>query len=104
LYWKKFNQVLRIAIFSRPDAKRNARGGAIFAAQCAAIGTWQPHAQNALWNERINQPPKHDLLSMMAHSDATRNMDERNFLGNLILLIIGGNDTTRNSLSARSMR
>jgi cytochrome P450 len=52
-----------------------------------------------LWNERINQPPKHDLLSMMAHSDATRNMDERNFLGNLILLIIGGNDTTRNSLS-----
>ena len=52
-----------------------------------------------LWNERINQPPRHDLLSMMAHSDATRNMDERNFLGNLILLIVGGNDTTRNSLS-----
>jgi cytochrome P450 len=36
---------------------------------------------------------------MMAHSDATRNMDPRNFLGNLILLIVGGNDTTRNSLS-----
>ena len=52
-----------------------------------------------LWNERVNQPPRHDLLSMMAHSDATRNMDERNFLGNLILLIVGGNDTTRNSLS-----
>jgi cytochrome P450 len=52
-----------------------------------------------LWNERINQPPKSDLLSMMAHSDATRNMDPRNFLGNLILLIVGGNDTTRNSLS-----
>jgi cytochrome P450 len=52
-----------------------------------------------LWNERLNQPPKHDLLSMMAHSEATRNMNERNFLGNLILLIIGGNDTTRNSLS-----
>jgi cytochrome P450 len=38
-------------------------------------------------------------LSMMAHNDATRNMDPRNFLGNLILLIVGGNDTTRNSLS-----
>ena len=52
-----------------------------------------------LWNERINQPPKSDLLSMMAHSEATRNMDPRNFLGNLTLLIVGGNDTTRNTLS-----
>jgi cytochrome P450 len=52
-----------------------------------------------LWKERINQPPKSDLLSMMAHSDATRDMDPNNFLGNLILLIVGGNDTTRNTLS-----
>jgi len=52
-----------------------------------------------LWNERINQPPKSDLLSMMAHSEATRDMDPKNFLGNLILLIVGGNDTTRNTLS-----
>jgi cytochrome P450 len=52
-----------------------------------------------LWNERIEQPPKSDLLSMMAHSPATRDMDPKNFLGNLILLIVGGNDTTRNTLS-----
>jgi len=52
-----------------------------------------------LWKERIGQPPKADLISMMAHSEATRNMDPKNFLGNLILLIVGGNDTTRNSLS-----
>src|SRR5438445_9020009 len=52
-----------------------------------------------LWEERASQPMKTDLLSMMAHSEATRNMDPRNFLGNLILLIVGGNDTTRNSLS-----
>src|ERR1700753_1283543 len=52
-----------------------------------------------LGKERLNAPPKSDLLSMMAHSDATRNMDPRNFLGNLILLIVGGNDTTRNTLS-----
>jgi cytochrome P450 len=56
-----------------------------------------------LWNERLNQPPKSDLLSMMAHSEATRNMDERNFLGNLVLLIVGGNDTTRNTLSGSVM-
>jgi len=52
-----------------------------------------------LWKERINAPPKSDLLSMMAHSDATRDMDPNNFLGNLVLLIVGGNDTTRNTLS-----
>jgi cytochrome P450 len=52
-----------------------------------------------LWKERINQPPKSDLLSMMAHSDATRDMDPKNFLGNLVLLIVGGNDTTRNTMS-----
>ena len=52
-----------------------------------------------LWKERIKQPPRADLLSMMAHSEATRDMDPKNFLGNLALLIVGGNDTTRNSLS-----
>jgi cytochrome P450 len=52
-----------------------------------------------LWKERIEQPPKSDLLSMMAHGAATRDMDARNFLGNLILLIVGGNDTTRNTMS-----
>jgi cytochrome P450 len=52
-----------------------------------------------LWNERVKEPPKNDLLSMMAHNDATRDMDPRNFLGNLVLLIVGGNDTTRNTMS-----
>jgi cytochrome P450 len=57
------------------------------------------HYFSKLWKERISQPPKSDLLSMMAHSEATRDMDPKNFLGNLILLIVGGNDTTRNTLS-----
>src|SRR6187402_3334073 len=52
-----------------------------------------------LWKERTAQPPKSDLLSMMAHGAATRDMDAKNFLGNLILLIVGGNDTTRNTMS-----
>jgi cytochrome P450 len=52
-----------------------------------------------LWKERIEQPPKSDLLSMMAHGAATRDMDAKNFLGNLVLLIVGGNDTTRNTMS-----
>jgi len=52
-----------------------------------------------LWNERVNAEPKGDLISMMAHAEATRNMDQMEFLGNLILLIVGGNDTTRNTIS-----
>ena len=52
-----------------------------------------------LWNERVNAPPKTDLISMLAHSPATRNMGPQEFMGNLVLLIVGGNDTTRNSMT-----
>ncbi len=52
-----------------------------------------------LWNEKLNKPPQPDLISMMIHSDAMREIDDHEFLGNLILLIVGGNDTTRNTMS-----
>ena len=52
-----------------------------------------------LWNARVNAPPAVDLISMLAHDPATRNMGAREFMGNLVLLIVGGNDTTRNSMS-----
>ncbi|MGC1523410.1 MAG: cytochrome P450 [Steroidobacteraceae bacterium] len=52
-----------------------------------------------LWNERINSPPRTDLISMLAHGAATRSMGPAEFMGNLALLIVGGNDTTRNSMT-----
>ncbi len=52
-----------------------------------------------LWDARAAGEPGNDLVSMLAHGPATRNMGPNEFLGNLILLIVGGNDTTRNSIS-----
>ena len=52
-----------------------------------------------LWNERVNLEGGNDLVSMLAHAEATRNMPPMEYLGNIILLIVGGNDTTRNSMS-----
>ena len=51
-----------------------------------------------LWQERkVN--PGDDLVSMLAHGEETKDMEPLEFLGNLILLIVGGNDTTRNTMS-----
>ncbi|MBS0411921.1 MAG: cytochrome P450, partial [Proteobacteria bacterium] len=52
-----------------------------------------------LWNARVNAEPTFDLISMLAHGEATRDMDVHEFNGNIGLLIIGGNDTTRNTIS-----
>jgi cytochrome P450 len=52
-----------------------------------------------LWRERAAKPPGTDLISMLAHGEATKNMPPMEFLGNLVLLIVGGNDTTRNSIT-----
>jgi cytochrome P450 len=54
-----------------------------------------------LWKEREENPNTDDidLISMLAHGEATQNMSDEEYLGNLILLIVGGNDTTRNSMS-----
>jgi cytochrome P450 len=61
--------------------------------------TKMTEALGKLFNERARQAPKFDLLSMLAHNGATREMPFREFMGNLSLLIVGGNDTTRNSMT-----
>jgi len=52
-----------------------------------------------LWNERVNADPEPNLISMLAHGESTRHMTPMEYLGNVILLIVGGNDTTRNTIT-----
>jgi len=53
-----------------------------------------------LWNDRVNATEvKGDLISMLAHNPATRNMEPREYFGNVVLLTVGGNDTTRNTIT-----
>lgn len=52
-----------------------------------------------LYAERRAAPPRGDLLSIMAHSESYGEMDEQRFIGAIALLLVGGNDTTRNSMS-----
>ena len=58
------------------------------------------NAFHELWNERVNSEPRGDLISMLAHNPATRDMPMETYQGNVILLIVGGNDTTRNTISS----
>ncbi|MEM7078095.1 MAG: cytochrome P450 [Pseudomonadota bacterium] len=53
-----------------------------------------------LWHERAeNGQAGNDLVSMLARGEATKDMEPMEYLGNLVLLIVGGNDTTRNSIT-----
>ena len=52
-----------------------------------------------IFERRKTEPLQSDLISILAHGEATKHMPPNEFLGNILLLIVGGNDTTRNSIS-----
>ncbi|HEV2533638.1 cytochrome P450 [Phenylobacterium sp.] len=65
-----------------------------------AQAIWECFARfEALWNERIAAEPGIDLISMLTRHPETRAMSREQYHGTVILLIVGGNDTTRNTIS-----
>jgi len=61
---------------------------------------WECYAYfDEVWKDRVKNPHKLDLISMLAHGESTKNMPPNEYLGNILLLIVGGNDTTRNSIT-----
>ncbi|MEL7128852.1 MAG: cytochrome P450 [Pseudomonadota bacterium] len=52
-----------------------------------------------IYEDRKVNPRTNDLMTLLAHGEKTKNMSPQELLGNVILLIVGGNDTTRNSMT-----
>ncbi len=53
-----------------------------------------------IYQKKQAEPQGLDLMSLLAHGEKTRNMTPMELLGNVVLLIVGGNDTSRNTMTA----
>jgi cytochrome P450 len=89
----------RLPIWSDWAAKIDVGPDAVLNAEREAHVFEMAAAFRQLFDERKAAPPQGDLLSIMAHSDAMSDLDEQRFIGAIALLLVGGNDTTRNSMS-----
>ncbi|MCH2569398.1 MAG: cytochrome P450 [Pseudomonadales bacterium] len=81
-----------VASLGDPDAFDSPEEGFQILFECLAY--FQEY-----YEARKKEPPAFNLVSMLAHDEATSEMGPQELLGNIILLIVGGNDTTRNSIS-----
>lgn len=81
---------------SNADDPNYAMSGAEFYQTLAEMNEYF----GAAWEERkARGEPGDDLISMLAYGPSTKDMDAKQLVGNMVLLMVGGNDTTRNSIS-----
>ncbi len=72
---------------------------------CESVDHWRAELMECfqyfskLREDAVLAEPKPELISMLAHGEATHDMPPMEYLGNILLLIVGGNDTTRNSMT-----
>jgi len=52
-----------------------------------------------LWNARKGAPAGNDLISMLANAEATSPESPEHYMGNIVLLVVAGSDTTRHSIT-----
>ena len=96
-----FEERRKLTAWSDLATSSEAVGGALPDEERRAGMFEMLHEFKQLWEERrLRDPEEHpDFITLMANDPRMQAMDDMEFMGNLILLIIGGNDTTRNSIS-----
>lgn len=87
-------------------ASPETTGGTVSSDELFPVAAEAAKAFSSLWREKeakqaAGEKPGYDLISLLLHNEDTKDMINKpmEFMGNMILLIIGGNDTTRNSMT-----